>query len=1011
MGINAKELVDSIMRLLKIILLLFIISCAEDLSAQYYSWGADAPMKWSRIEGDRVQVVYPDTTSALAHRVLCYINAVQPDIAYGWDFPALNIPFVIHPQNFSSNGLVMWMPKRIEFISTPATDGYSMLWSKQLVAHEYRHAVQYNNLNRHWVKAFSYILGQQGAVLGFAFMPLFAIEGDAVMIETEMSTYGRGKQPSFSMEYRAIGEELFEDDRKNVDKWFCGSYRENIPDHYRLGYQFMSYTYEKYGENVWNKAIQYTTRNPYMVYSMSSGLKKVYNTNIEKLSREAFAELKELWRPLSCVPNSTEQISQTDSTTYTTYSHPIALEDGGVLALKQTFDKTPRFVVRNKEGEERTILKIGSLSTRPAYSSGRVWWTEYRRSKLFDEKVASQLCYMDLDKGGINNDLNKGKSRWVRGASNVLYPVVVDNKPDHIAYVEYLPSGHYRIIERDADQITKVLSVDFPAEVHGLAWDNMTRKLYVIITDHSGMWLGEEREGGFEPLYEGRYITISNLRAEGGVLYFGSIASGLDELHSFEIATSVERQITSSTYGSFQPSTPKGGYIYATTYDKYGYHLARQSADSVVGEVSPALIPINKVNPKRRSLGLINLDSVRYDVADSTHIAEHSPSKRYHKGCHLIDVHSWAPVRFNPFEILDEQNLDIGLGATLLSQNLLSSCESYLSYGWNRSQGSVVSGSMTYTGLGVNLSVGASWGGDRMVYGSYSGGDDLAQSSSSLDGYYSKHVGMSAMASLPLYFQRGYMTRQLTLWGGWNYSNSLIEDFSSSISQSEPQVEYQSDSLVVIQVDLQSASQSASQSVQYNRGLHKLTFGAGFGNYARAAYRDIKTPLGYYASVNYTLNPTNSDFKSLVSGYAKLYLPGVLPHNSLTLAANYQTSFGDGLLTYSGVSILPRGYYSSEIYNNNYIASAFEYELPVWYPDGGIENMVYFKRINAKFEAEYAQFEYMNNIYRLHSYGGGVVVDMNFVRLPNSGTVQAEFSIYKPKGKSLGYEVGFALPF
>ncbi len=952
------------MRLLKTILLIIFLSCAEIASAQYYSWGADAPMKWSRIKGDRVQVVYPDTTSALAKRVMCYINAVQSDIAYGWDLPPLDLPFVIHPQNFSSNGLVMWMPKRVEFISTPSTDSYSMLWSKQLVAHEYRHAVQYNNLNRHWVKAFSYILGQQGAVLSFAFMPLFAIEGDAVVVETEMSTYGRGKQPSFSMEYRALGDELFAEDKDNVDKWFCGSYRENIPDHYRLGYQFMSYAYEKYDENVWNKATQYTTRNPYMVYSMSSGLKRVYGTNIETLARETFTQLKELWRPLSEVPNSTEQISEVDSASYTIYSHPIVLEGGDLLTLKQSFDKTARFVIHSEEGDERTTLKIGSLSTRPSYSSGRVWWTEYRRSKLFDEKVSSQLCYMDLD---------EGKSRWVRGASNLLYPEPIGSTTNHIAYVEYLHSGHYRVVERDEGQITKILNVDFPAEIHGLAWDDTTHKLYVIVTDHTGMWLGEECGEGFKPLHEGRYITISSLRAKGGVLYFGSIASGLDELHSFDIATCEERQITSSTYGSFQPSTPsEDGYIYATTYDKYGYHLARQSAKSVVGRITPAQIPINKVNPERRSLGLVNLDSVRYDAADSLHIAEHSPSRRYCKGSHLVDVHSWAPVRFNPFEILDEQNLDIGLGATLLSQNLLSTCESYFAYGWDKSQGSVVSGAVTYTGLGVNLSVGASWGGDRLIY-SYGAPAPMGD-------YYSKYVDVSAMASLPLYFQRGYMTRQLTLWSGWSYSNSLIVDFQSPI-------------------------------LKYNSGLHKLSFGAGFGNYARSSYRDINTPLGYYASISYSMNPTNSDFCPLINSYAKIYLPGVLPHNSLTLAANYATSLGGSPLTYSGVTILPRGYTSSEIYNNNYIASALEYELPVWYPDAGIESFIYFKRITAKFGAEYAQFDYSNNIYRLYTYGGGLVVDMNFVRLPSSGTVQAEFSIYKPKDKSLGYEVGLSLPF
>lgn len=67
------------------------------------------------------------------------------------------------------------------------------------------------------------------------------------------------------------------------------------------------------------------------------------------------------------------------------------------------------------------------------------------------------------------------------------------------------------------------------SEIHGLAWDDATRGYYVIVTDDSGMWLGRIDGDGVHPVTEGAYITLSNLRAGGGRLYFGSIASGRDE--------------------------------------------------------------------------------------------------------------------------------------------------------------------------------------------------------------------------------------------------------------------------------------------------------------------------------------------------------------------------------------------------------------------------------------------------------------------------------------------------
>lgn len=175
-------------RLLYTALFLCALGVAPKARAQYYTWGSDPTgLKWSTIRTPDVRMIYPDTVSGVARRTLFYIRTVQPDISYGFRHGPMRIPFVMHPENFQSNGLVMYLPKRVEFLTSPAIDGYSMPWYKQLVAHEYRHAVQYNNLNRGVIRALSYILGQQGSTIGLLCMPIWAMEGDAVMSETAMS--------------------------------------------------------------------------------------------------------------------------------------------------------------------------------------------------------------------------------------------------------------------------------------------------------------------------------------------------------------------------------------------------------------------------------------------------------------------------------------------------------------------------------------------------------------------------------------------------------------------------------------------------------------------------------------------------------------------------------------------------------------------------------------------------------------------------------------------------------
>ena len=227
-----------------------LLVAVQHVSAQYYSWGADpARFRWMKAQTEQSTVIYPLHAQQIGRTTLYFNEVLKPHIGYGFTLPALDLPFVVHPENMRSNGLVMWLPKRVEFLSTPAIDGYSMPWLKQLTAHEYRHAVQYNNLNVGVVKFLSYLMGQQSSTIGLIFMPFWMMEGDATMFETQTSSFGRGLQPRFTLEFRAMGNIV--EKYRNSDTFFCGSYRDFIPDHYHFGYQMTSYGNEITGLTIW----------------------------------------------------------------------------------------------------------------------------------------------------------------------------------------------------------------------------------------------------------------------------------------------------------------------------------------------------------------------------------------------------------------------------------------------------------------------------------------------------------------------------------------------------------------------------------------------------------------------------------------------------------------------------------------------------------------------------------------------------------------------------------------
>ena len=986
-GLNIKKLISVLVALL----------AAGSASAQFYSWGADpASLRWNRLKSDVADVIYADSSEMTARHALFYAEKLYPYIGYGYTHSVLKMPFVLHPENFQSNGLTMFLPKRIEMLTTPEIDNYAMPWMKQLVAHEWRHAVQYNNLNRGVIRVLSYIIGQQSSTVGLLLLPLWCIEGDAVLTETQMSSFGRGLQPKFTLEYRAVGD--IAEAGKNTDRWFCGSYRDYIPNHYHIGYQIASYAYTKYDTNIWNDVARYGARNPYVIATTALALKKFYKTSVIKLTRETFSDLASYWAMLPEVDDSSTAVPlAAPQQSYTIYQYPLLTDDATAISLKTDLDRPSRFTATDlRTGEERQIAYTGLVSTRPTFDGNRLWWTEYRRSLLFAERVNSMLCYMSPD---------DGKPKSVRKRRNILYPTAIDEH--HLAFVEYAPDGVYTIVRSCDLKDESRVSLPRFTEIHGLAYDNATCRLYYLATDDDGMHIGTLDDNGQpQQLTEGAYITLSDLSAKNGILYFGSIESGKDEVHCFDIAQRQEYRLTESKFGSFGGSAMNGDSIVLTTYDRRGYHLATQKADRIRIPVEPKRLPHNLVNPPRKKWDVINLDTVRFTAADSVSSFERHRSRRYSKGIHLFNIHSWAPVSYNPFEIVEEGLFRFNLGATVMSQNLLSDSEMFLTYGWNRTEGSFVQGLWRYYGLGANISIGASYGGHQKVYTVARYNPETGKLEIPDTPELGKYYSVSGSVSLPVMFQSGYHTRHLGLSASYNFSNGRVARIDK----------------------LSLKDFSNFRVIGYENGLHTLQFGITFQDMVRMSHKDFAPRTGILLNAAYALNPANTHFSDLLALYGRIYLPGFAPHNSISLAAAYQTSIGglnnDRLisdLSYTSSRLLPRGYTTADIRNNQYFAGSFNYQLPLCYPEGGIPSILYFKRIRLNVGFDYATFQkiytgdaggkFHSRRKHIFSYGGDVILDLNFFRMPAAATTTLTLSTYITREGKPYFTAGFGLPF
>ena len=130
--------------------------------------------------------------------------------------------------------------------------------------------------------------------------------------------------------------------------------------------------------------------------------------------------------------------------------------------------------------------------------------------------------------------------------------------------------------------------------------------------------------------------------------------------------------------------------------------------------------------------------------------------------------------------------------------------------------------------------------------------------------------------------------------------------------------------------------------------------------------------------------------------------------------------------SFHSAGLIPHGFHLAEIGNRNYLALATAYQLPVWYPDGGISSLIYFKRVRLNLGFDYASFDKqqfiaypnldkVNLIDRrehLFSYGGDITLDINLLRMPASATTSVTLSLYKPHGKKgVWVSAGIGLPF
>ncbi|MBQ7213562.1 MAG: hypothetical protein IJS25_03405, partial [Bacteroidales bacterium] len=110
------------------------------LYAQFYPSDAEpASTRWEYISMPQADLIFRQGRDREAQYMARTLMRIDTAVRKSLLQPLRRIPIVMHSQSMTSNGFVVWTPRRMELYTTPSPTQYAQNWLGNLAVHEYRH--------------------------------------------------------------------------------------------------------------------------------------------------------------------------------------------------------------------------------------------------------------------------------------------------------------------------------------------------------------------------------------------------------------------------------------------------------------------------------------------------------------------------------------------------------------------------------------------------------------------------------------------------------------------------------------------------------------------------------------------------------------------------------------------------------------------------------------------------------------------------------------------------------
>jgi len=955
------------MKKLLIVVLIFIGVVAN---AQYFQTGQDpASLKWRQINTDNFQLIYPDYFEEHAQVLAQKLEAVYNYGSFSLGYKPQKISIILHTQTVKSNGLVAYAPKRSEFYTTPHQSIYPQDWLEQLAVHEFRHVVQIDKVNDELPKIIKLLFGEQGTALVFgAYLPWWFIEGDAVVSETALSAFGRGRFPSFLVEHRA---QVVEKGVYSYDKAYLGSYKSYVPNHYRLGYYLVANSRERYGSEMWEKAVKRVGEKPFSLTPFNRALKLETGLTKVQLYNSVFDSLAQVWQQedLNFKAAPSNPISKVKKT-YSGYTFNHWLNNDEIISYRTALNKIPAFVKLDKRGNEENIITPGFIFEESVnYRKEWIVYAERIADLRWSHSGHSKICLV--------NTINKNKLSFTPELK-AFAPSLSPNLSEVLLVESDFSDNYYLSVYRITDgKLLHRIQTPENNYMFSPEWMNEDEVLAIILTK-KGKRLAKFNlnSGEYQILFDQDLGELKHLRFHKNMLYFISGYSGKNALYSYDFKNQQIKQLYEPRFSAEFPAINSEDKFVLSDYTGDGFRLIEldQTEPKALDLVEKAEYPLAK-EMARQEVGIpdfSNIDSTKYN------------SKEYNKSAHLFNFHSWAPV------FIDVSNYDFVPGVSLMSQNKLGTAETVLGYKWDTSEKTgQFYGRYTYKGWYPVLDFEVTHGKRASNYWlitEQSRNGEVVQRDTTLERFTWKETRLNADISLPLNISSGPFFRLL-----------------------QPEVKYDITLYKNDDTTPENFSDGTYQSLSYRLYYHQLL---------RQSSQDVYPNFGFVTDFNYrhSIEKTGG-FGTITAGQSQLYLPGVMANHGIRLYVGVQNKESGEMFRFSDVIFFPRGW--GKIETNKMFTMSANYKLPLLNPDFSLGGLAYCRRINATLFADFGNLQgnfhaneeiigsYKTNI---SSYGVEILGDLNFLRFYAPVKIGVRTS-YLPEVEDFVFDFLFSIDF